>query len=69
MARAIERELTALTWVRDAVVDIDHEAVWTESLVTVDAAARLASRREMTRVLARVRPYAWTHQQEDSNDG
>lgn len=66
MAGAIEQELTALKWVRSASVEIDHAAMWTESRIAPEAAARLAMRRSTTIAVTGVQPYEWTKDQKET---
>lgn len=66
MAGAIEQELTALEWVRSASVEIDHAAMWTESRIAPEAAARLAMRRSTTIAVTGVQPYEWTRDQKET---
>lgn len=69
MAGAIEQELNALNWVRSASVEIDHAAMWTESRIAPEAAARLAMRRSTTIAVTGVQPYEWTKDQKETARG
>ncbi|MFN3258688.1 MAG: metal-sulfur cluster assembly factor [Ilumatobacter sp.] len=60
MARAAEERLATIDGVDVAVVEIDHDAVWTPSEMLPSAVTELSVRRRRTETLTSIEPYDWT---------